>query len=550
MLIDRRGFTGGALSLALGSLAAPVFAQDSRYASALAAIRSYGEAHLQHFRLPGMTLGVTMADGFSTVLNFGLADLQGRTPITSETLFQVGSISKLMTAAVIHQLVAEGRLRLTDRVSDLLPDLPLPAGNTIQIQHLLDHVAGIASDVPLSADGGLWTAFAPGQHWHYSNTGYEILGRLIEQISGKPLARVLHDRIFAPLGMTRTRGAVVGEDRMRYAQGYEAADQLPFATGVPLAPAAWVDVTSGAASVASTAEDMNRLLRSVAGAAQGRGGLGLAPQAARAWATHTVASDERAIGYGNGLMHIGSGGRTYLHHTGGMVSFSSSFHLDIGSGAGAFASATIGAFAGYRPRSLTMFAIDALTNAAGGRALPAPPSLDLRLANPAAYAGSYSGPAGSFEVRPGNPLTIVSAGQSAPLQYWGGEIFRTAHPAFRAFSFLFERSGGTVTAANWGADVYTKAGSGRSPAAVRDEHLAKLSGRYVNDSPWLGIYEVVERGGRLWFGTEVPMSRIGDNLWRVGRESWSPERASFANFIGGRPQTFIYSGDKFSRHDI
>ena len=69
-------------------------------------------------------------------------------------------------------------------------------------------------------------------------------------------------------------------------------------------------------------------------------------------------------------------------------------------------------------------------------------------------------------------------------------------------------------------------------------------------SPWLGIYEVVERGGRLWFGTEVPMTKIGDNLWRVGDESWSPERASFANFIDGRPQTFIYSGDKFSRHDI
>ena len=61
---------------------------------------------------------------------------------------------------------------------------------------------------------------------------------------------------------------------------------------------------------------------------------------------------------------------------------------------------------------------------------------------------------------------------------------------------------------------------------------------------------VVERGGKLWVGTETAMTPIGDNLWRVGEESWSPERASFANFIDGRPQTFIFSGEKFLRHDI
>ena len=80
--------------------------------------------------------------------------------------------------------------------------------------------------------------------------------------------------------------------------------------------------------------------------------------------------------------------------------------------------------------------------------------------------------------------------------------------------------------------------------------LAKLAGRYVNDSPWFGTAFVVERGGKLWLGTEVAMSRIGDNLWRVGEDRWSPERASFADFSDGRPQTFIWSGEKFVRHDV
>ena len=549
MLISRRSFGGGAFGFALASqLGLPAFAQSPQFAAAVAAIRAYGEAHLDHFRLPGMTLGITAPGGFASVMNFGYANPEARTPITADTLFEVGSISKLMNAALLHQFVAEGRLRLTDRISDLLPAVPLPAGNVIEIQHLLDHVAGLPGDAPVYPDGGLWTAYAPGAHWHYSNTGYEILGKLIERLGGKPLARIVEERLFAPLGMRRSRGAITSQDRALYAQGYEAADELPFALGVPLAPAAWVDVTFGAGNVASTADDMNRLLRSLAGAAQGQGGLGLSSELGRTYATHAVPSDERAMSYGNGLMHVASGGRSYLHHTGGMVSFSSSFHLDVASGVGAFASASISAFVEYRPKLLTQFAVDALTNAAAFRPLPQPPRLDPLLANAAAYVGSYAGPAGSFEVRAGTPLTLLANGQSAPLQPWGGEIFRTTHPSFRAFSLLFERKADSVTAASWGPATYLRAGSA-AQLPKSDPQLAKLAGRYVNDSPWFGLSQVVERAGRLWLGTEVPMNRAGENLWRIGDEIWSPERGSFANFIDGRPQTFIFSGEKFLRHD-
>jgi len=550
MLITRRAFAGGALSFAVGSqIAAPAFAQEAKFAAALAVIRAHGQAHLDHFRLPGMTLGLTTPDGFSTVMNFGYANADARTPITPDTLFQVGSISKLMNAAMLHQFVAEGRLRLTDQISTLIPAIPLPAGNAIQVQHLLDHVAGIPGDAPTFPDGGLWTAYAPGQHWHYSNTGYDILGKLIEHLGGKPLDRLNEERIFAPLGMRRSHGAIIGDDRLAYAQGYEAADELPFAFGVGLAPAAWVDVTFGAGNIASTADDMTRLLRSLASAAQGRGGLGLPAALGRAYTSHAVPSDMRGMTYGNGLMHVGSGDRSYLHHTGGMVSFSSSFHIDVASGVGAFASSTLSAYAEYRPRLLTQFAVDALTAATGGRPIPAPPSLETPLANAAAYVGHYSGPAGEFEVRAGSPLTIVANGQSAPLQPWSGDLFRTTHPAFRAYTLMFERNGKAVVAANWGPSTYVRTGSA-APIPHSNPQLAKLAGRYVNDSPWYGLSAVVERGGRLWLGTEVPMTPIGKNLWRIGDESWSPERGSFANFIDGRPQTFIFSGEKFLRHDI
>jgi CubicO group peptidase (beta-lactamase class C family) len=551
MEISRRGFAGGALGFALASqFPSRAFARaPDRLAGAIEAIRAHGEAHRAYFNLPGMTLGLTTPDGFATVFNFGYANADSRRPITVDTLFQIGSITKVMVAAVVHQFAAEGRFKLTDRISDLLPTIPLPQGNAIQVQHLIDHVAGLPGDAPLFPEGGLWTAYAPGAHWHYSNTAYELLGKLAEHAGAKPLARLLAERILEPNGMQRSRGAIVAQDRLLYAQGYEPADQMTAARGKPLAPAAWVDVTFGAGSVASTAEDMIRFLRALADMQQGRGGLGLSPQLGQAFITHAVQSDTPGMRYGNGLMHVANAGRSYLHHTGGMVSFSSSFHIDKANGVGAFASSTLSGFGSYRPRLLTRFAVDALTESLAGRPVPAPPSVEPSLPGPAFYTGRFSGPTGSFEIRQGNPLTIIADGQSAELQSWGGELFRTTHPRFDQLSLKLERTGNAITGASWGSESFVKQGSaGTLPKS--DPALARLAGRYANDSPWLGLNIVVERGGKLWLGTETPLTRIGENLWRVGEESWSPERASFANFIDGRPQTFIFSGDKFLRHDV
>ena len=121
-----------------------------------------------------MTLGITAPNGFSTVLNFGYADREARAPIAADTLFQIGSISKVMTATLLHQFASEGRFKLSDRATDVLPALPLPAGNAISVQHLLDHVAGLPGDEPLWIEGGQRTAYPPGAHWHYSNTAYDM----------------------------------------------------------------------------------------------------------------------------------------------------------------------------------------------------------------------------------------------------------------------------------------------------------------------------------------------------------------------------------------
>jgi CubicO group peptidase (beta-lactamase class C family) len=552
LTLSRRQFAAGALSATVAAqIPARALAQARpELGRAIDAIRAYGEVHRSAFGLPGMTLGLTTPDGFSTTLDFGLASLEDRRPIAADTLFQVGSISKVMTAAVVHQLAAEGKFRLSDRISTLLPAIPLPAGNTIEVQHLLDHAAGLPADAPLFPAAGLWTAYAPYAHWHYSNTGYDMLGKLAEHAGGKPLGRLLEERVLMPLGMRRSKGAIVAADRRLYAQGYEAADNsIPYARGAALAPAPWVDVTFGAGCVASTADDMTHFLRALGDAAQGRGGIGLTPAQAQAFTTHFVPSDTPGMSYGNGLMQVRNGPRTYLHHTGGMVSFSSSFHLDVASGVGAFASSSVSAFLEYRPRLLTRYAVDTLTDALAGRPILPPPAVDPPLANAAAYFGRYSGPAGSLTVAAGAPLTVASPRGEATLQPWGPNLFRTTHPDFRAFTFKFERSKGAITAISWGSQTFVREGLGVAIPGS-DPALARLAGRYVDDNPWYGTMVVVERGGRLWLGTETPLNPIGPNLWRVGEEGWSPERASFADVIDGRPQSLILSGEKFLRHEV
>ncbi|MEO7276710.1 MAG: serine hydrolase domain-containing protein [Sphingomicrobium sp.] len=561
MMISRRAFAGGAIGAVAalhlpGRAAASGFGDSATMAAerigpALNAIAAYARTHLQAVGLPGLTLGLSLPDGSSRTLNFGVANVAAQTPIGPATLFQVGSISKLMSAAVLAQLASEGRFAFTDQISALLAGLPLPPANGITVQHLLDHLAGLAADAPLDPEGGLWIGYPPGQHWHYSNTGYEILGLLAQKFGGKSMAQLVEQRIFRPLGMTGSVGAIRLADRARYATGYQPAnEEEAFVPGGALGEARWIDEAGAAGGVASTAEDMSRLLRSLADAAQGRGGLGLPPALARTFAQHAVPTDTIEMTYGNALMHVGNGPRTYLHHTGGMVGFSSSFHLDPVSGVAAFASSNIGFLAEYRPRLLTLFAVNALTEALAGKPIPRPPPVGIVLPVPAAYSGHFAGPSGSFEVRlSGASLAIIAGGRSDPLIPVGGDLFRTAHPAFRRYSLLFERRANTIGGASWGPLSYLRSEtSGLLPPS--NPALARLAGRFVNDSPWFGAHQLVERGGRLWIGTEVPLTPIGQNLWRVGQEPWSPERASFADFDGDVPATLIWSGEKFVRRDI
>ena len=142
-------------------------------------------------------------------------------PATENTVYQLASVTKTFTATAIMMLVEEGKLGLDDKITARLPDLPA-AWEEVTVRHLLNHTSGIKSYT--SVRDFFKTArkdyaqreildlvakepleFAPGEKWNYSNTGYFLLGMLIEKVTGKPYGEVLDERIFKPLGMTHTR---------------------------------------------------------------------------------------------------------------------------------------------------------------------------------------------------------------------------------------------------------------------------------------------------------------------------------------------------------
>lgn len=176
-------------------------------------------AELERWCVPGMAVGV-LHDGATEVLASGVASLETGFPVLPDTLFQIGSISKIVTTTLVMQLVDEGRLALDAPVVTYLPSLQLgdaAATAAVTVRHLLTHTSGFFGDrfddygggdeALASAVNAFYTLrqySPPGAIWAYNNNGFQLAGRVAEQVLGMPFEAAMRQRVFAPLGMDRT----------------------------------------------------------------------------------------------------------------------------------------------------------------------------------------------------------------------------------------------------------------------------------------------------------------------------------------------------------
>jgi CubicO group peptidase (beta-lactamase class C family) len=172
---------------------------------------------------PGVTVGLVRDDALVLHRSAGLANIELDVPIGPETTFRIASVSKQFTCAAILMLAAEGRLGIDDDARAHIPALP-DLGHRITLAHLMHNTSGIRDMLEIMRLGGVDLGqkiapqdlldgvcrqrglnFPPGTRYLYSNSNFMLLGRIVEQVSGEPLAAFLDRRIFAPLGMTMTR---------------------------------------------------------------------------------------------------------------------------------------------------------------------------------------------------------------------------------------------------------------------------------------------------------------------------------------------------------
>lgn len=233
-----------------------------------AEIRALATEALETHPSPGLSIGVQRGDEVLFAEGFGLADLEHRVPATADTVYRIGSVTKQFTGAAVMALVEEGRLDLDADLRNLLPDYDT-RGFSIPVERLLNHTSGIKGytemdefwaqsrlDLDHRAMMDLFAGapfeFEPGDRYQYNNSGYYLLGVLIERISGASYAHFLEERLFGPLELDRTHyldNDPIVPDR---ASGYEPAENGGFRNDDPLS----MKLPYAAGSLGSTVRDL------------------------------------------------------------------------------------------------------------------------------------------------------------------------------------------------------------------------------------------------------------------------------------------------------
>ena len=257
---------------------------------------------------------------------YGFSNLSNKTLNGPETRFPILSITKTLTSTVILKLQEEGKLSVKDKIAKYLPDYP--NGSKISIHHLLTHSSGIYN---YTLDVGIEDSaivnypiaketvvnhfkdkpldFRPGKHYSYNNSGYFLLGLIIEQITGKPYEQVVRDYIFEPLKMDQSGFDFINLPKESKAQGYQFWNQKE------AAPYKHYDSTFAysAGSVHSTSTDLLKWAKAVYSQQI------LSPK------TWNQAFQPKIRNYGYGWQSGLYFGKKYFKHSGGYPGYMSEF---------------------------------------------------------------------------------------------------------------------------------------------------------------------------------------------------------------------------------
>lgn len=297
----------------------------------------------------GLALGIVRGGQLEAFHAEGFADIASARPITEDTVFRIGSLTKTFTGIAVMQLWEQGRVDLDApanrylRAFELVPARPdfRPAS----VRHLLTHTAGIremlhlrgllqmtrvlgeaipaGQRVPGLAEyyrGGLRVDLDPGTSWMYTNHGFATLGQIVEDVTGEPLDRYFREHIFEPLGMDSTDLVRSERVRARLATGYELLSHGARPVDCEL-------ITAGAGGIYSSPRDMARYLTALLAGGANEHGSVLGPETVATMYAPQYRPDPRLPGMGLAFWRADLGGHPAIEHSGIVPGFDSQIYL-------------------------------------------------------------------------------------------------------------------------------------------------------------------------------------------------------------------------------
>ena len=236
-------------------------------------VDAFIKKNLEDLHIPGASLIVAKNGKMFKATGYGWSNLELGVPASTKTVYEIGSMTKQFTSLSIMMLVEEGKLNLEDQITRFFSTAP-PAWKNITVRHLLTHTSGIQNHVAVPGYLGVFKTnlfqqsfpdkngilklffqlpqeFTPGETWAYDNTGYYLLGLIIEQVSKQSYWTFLQNRIFKPLGMKATTSTDTKEIVLNRASGYVWMDSAYKNQSV-----LWPFVGFSAGSLMSTVEDL------------------------------------------------------------------------------------------------------------------------------------------------------------------------------------------------------------------------------------------------------------------------------------------------------
>jgi len=328
-MITRHTYGLALLAAALATTAAR--AQDTR--ALVRYVDSVANAAVADHRTAGVSVAVVKNGRTVLAKGYGFADLENDVPATAQTVYRIGSVTKQFTSAAIMRLVEQGKVSLDDTLQKFLPNFPTQ-GNRVTVRHLLNHTSGIKSYTSLGpkwqrvmrldlATDSLVALFAnepfdfkPGDKWLYDNSGYFLLGMIIEKVSGKPYGQYLKDELFTPLGLKSTIYCDQAPLIKHRAQGYALRPDGKFINAEPLS----MTQPYAAGSLCSTVNDLAAWTLALSS------GKVVSPASYKLMSTPGTLNDGKPLTYGFGLGTGVLGGHRQVSHNGGINGFISELH--------------------------------------------------------------------------------------------------------------------------------------------------------------------------------------------------------------------------------